>query len=109
MVSHILCKTTKNKERRDGVLKLQHPVGGFMQTKLREDIDADHSEGYVSITDYMTDQNKFEIICGSCSKILYADKETSDHIYRSVEQGLDNPYLCDDCQLELEELAYVNR
>lgn len=80
-----------------------------MQTKLKEEIDADLAENYVSITDYITKQNRYEISCGECAKTLFADKETSERIYRSIEQGLDNPFLCNDCQQEYEVLAYENR
>jgi len=80
-----------------------------MQPRLKEEIDADLGESYVSITDYITDQNKYEINCGVCCKTLFADKETSESIYRSIEQGLDNPFLCNDCQREYDELAYENR
>ncbi len=80
-----------------------------MQTNLKEEIDADLAENYVSITDYITEQNRYEISCGECAKTLFADKETSERIYRSIEQGLDNPFLCNDCQQEYEVLAYENR
>jgi hypothetical protein len=80
-----------------------------MQTRLREEFDADLIENFVAITDYITDRNKYEINCGTCFKTLYADKETSEGIYRSIEEGLDNPFLCSECQQELEEEAYENR
>lgn len=80
-----------------------------MQVKLRDQIDADVIENFVAITDYVTNRNKYEINCGMCFKTLYADRQTSEGIYRSIEQGLDNPFLCDDCQQELEEEAYEYR
>lgn len=80
-----------------------------MQTKLKEEIDADLAENYVSVTDYITGRNKFEINCGICNMTLYTDKETSERIYRSIEQGLDNPFLCNDCEREFEDLAYEDR
>ena len=80
-----------------------------MQTQLKEEIDADLHENYVSITDNMTSRNRYEINCGECNKTFYADKETSEKIYRSMEQGLDNSFLCTDCQREYDELAYENR
>jgi hypothetical protein len=80
-----------------------------MQARLREEFDADRVENPVTFTDYMTDRNKFEISCGSCFKTLYADSETSEALLRSIEEGLDNPYLCSECQDELEEEAYERR
>jgi hypothetical protein len=83
--------------------------GGFMQTKLKEEIDADRAENYASITYYRNGQNKYEINCGLCNTTLYTDKETSERICRSIEQGLDNPFLCNDCEQEFEDLAYKDR
>lgn len=80
-----------------------------MQTKLREEIDGDLTENYVAITDFKTDQNRYEINCRECNKAFYADSETSDGIYRAIEQGLENPFLCNDCQLDYEESAYEDR
>jgi hypothetical protein len=84
-------------------------LGGFMQTKLKEEIDADRAENYVSVTYYRNGQNKYEINCGLCNKTLYTDKETSERIYRSIEQGLDNPFLCNECEREFEDLANRDR
>lgn len=80
-----------------------------MQTRLKEEIDGDLAENYVGISDFKTDQNRYEVNCGECCKTFYADKETSQTIYRSIEQGFDNPFLCNDCQREFEESAYENR
>lgn len=80
-----------------------------MQARLREEIDGDLVAEYVGITDFRTDVNRFEINCAECNRTYYADSETSDGIYRSIEQGLDNPFLCTECKRELEESAYENR
>ena len=80
-----------------------------MQAKLREEIDGDLLENYVAITDFKTDQNQYEINCSVCNKIFYADRETSDEIYRKLEEGLDNPFLCNHCTRDFEESAYENR
>ena len=80
-----------------------------MQTRLREEIDGDLTENYVDITDFKTEQNLHEINCAECNRTFYADGDTADAIYRSIEQGLDNPFLCDGCRRELEESAYENR
>jgi hypothetical protein len=80
-----------------------------MQTRLREEIDGDLNENFVGITDYKTAQNQFEINCSACNKTFYTDKETFESFSRSVEQGLDNPFLCDECREEYEELAVEDR
>ena len=80
-----------------------------MQTQLREEIDGDRIENYIGITDFKTDQNLYEINCRECNKTFYADSSTSDDIYGAIKQGLDNPFLCDDCQVDYEESAYEDR
>lgn len=80
-----------------------------MQAKLKEEIDADRNENYVSITDYKTGQNICEINCGACFKTFYADKVTFESINRAIEQALDNPFICGECQQEYEELACEER
>ena len=80
-----------------------------MQIRLREEFDADRIEDFIPITDYVTDQNKYEITCGTCFKTLYADQETSEGLSRAIEEGLDNPFLCNDCEQELAVEAYDRR
>ena len=76
---------------------------------IRAEKDADLKENYVGITDFKTDKNQYEISCGDCNKIFYADRETYEGINRAIMQGLDNPFLCQECQEEIEELAYRER
>jgi len=83
--------------------------GGSMQIKLKEEINADLAENHGSITYFVNGASTYEINCGACNKTLYADRKTSEWIHRSIEQGLDNPFLCNDCELEYEDLAHDNR
>lgn len=76
-----------------------------MNTGLRKEKDGDLIESYVSVTDYMTDHNQHVINCSDCAKTFYADASTCEGIVRAIEQGLDNPFICIDCQQEYEELA----
>ena len=43
---------------------------------IKEEFDANRKENYVSITDFITEQNKYEFSCGKCGKIFFADKPT---------------------------------
>lgn len=74
-----------------------------MYTKLRAEINGDFSENYVSITEHKTKLNQSEINCGECNKTFYADREEFEKISRAIEQGLDNPFRCDDCRTASEE------
>jgi hypothetical protein len=77
--------------------------------KLRKEADGDFTENYVQLTDYKTAFNQFEVNCGRCNTVLYADRETFGAIERAIEQGIDNPILCNDCREEFEEAAYTAR
>jgi len=52
-----------------------------MQTGLREQFDTHLAENIVGITDFKTEQNRYEINCGVCNKTFYADRDTSEEIY----------------------------
>ncbi len=80
-----------------------------MKAALRAEIDGDLSENYVSITDYKTNLNHHQINCVDCAKVFYADTATYEGIVRAIEQGLDNPFICEDCRQEYDELAYAER
>jgi hypothetical protein len=74
---------------------------------LREEADADRIENYLSMTDHRTDLNQYELLCGSCGRSVFVDKDTSAHFRRAMEHDLDNLFLCDHCQTEMDELAYA--
>lgn len=76
---------------------------------IKKELDADRKENYVSITDFITEQNKYEFSCEKCGKIFFADKPTFENINRAVEQGLDNPFLCENCRRRYEEAADETR
>jgi hypothetical protein len=80
-----------------------------MQIGLREEIDGDLGEHFVSVSDYRTDQNRFEIRCGLCSSPFFANKVTHDNIVRVIDRGLENPFVCDDCQQELDAESHESR
>ena len=76
---------------------------------IKKGFNADRKENYVSITDFITEQKKYEFSCGKCGKIFYADKPTFENINRAVEQGLDNSFLCENCRRRHEEATYETR
>jgi hypothetical protein len=77
-----------------------------MQTRLREEFDADVMTGPVP-TDYRTETNRHEIPCSICGKPYYVDDQTKEDLERAFENDLENPFICVDCQEEeYDELAY---
>src|ERR1043165_1847043 len=63
-------------------------------------------EQIAGLTPYKTGSNRFELRCGMCGKIYYADEQTFDRINTATRAGLDNPFMCDACEEEHDELAY---
>jgi hypothetical protein len=57
-------------------------------------------------TSFMTELNEHEVSCGICARPVYVNEETyrcgSDEIIR----GLDNPFRCENCEEDYDELAY---
>ena len=77
-----------------------------MQTNLRSERDGDRVDDLVSITDHRISKDQFEVDCASCGGTFFADKMAYASIRRAIEQGIDNPFLCSDCEDEYDELAY---
>ena len=50
--------------------------------------------------------NQFGIRCGMCGDLYYVDEATKARIAAAVETGLDNPFRCEDCETEYDDLAY---
>lgn len=81
-----------------------------MQPKQKKkDFNSFAGENVVQITEHKTEQNKYEITCGACGKIYYTDKKTTNYFNRLIKQDLDNPFLCGDCQNDLEEHIVQDR
>lgn len=81
-----------------------------MQPKSEKEMKkAFAGENSVQITDKKTERHCCEIRCGACGKIFYADKATADHFNRLLEQDLDSPFLCGDCQNAFEESVIEDR
>lgn len=76
---------------------------------VRTKIDAGLKENYVGITDFEAGKNQYEIFCGDCGKIFYADAEKYEEINRAVMRGLDNCFLCRQCREKIERLSYRER
>lgn len=77
-----------------------------MQPKMRETIDADLHENQVRASRIKTEQHPYELKCGICFGDYFVDNVTHAATARSIELGLDNPFVCDECQLEFEEAAH---
>jgi len=57
-------------------------------------------------TPFMTERNEREVRCGMCRRPFYVDDETYSYVSEAIESGLDDPYRCEVCAEEYDDLAY---
>jgi hypothetical protein len=57
-------------------------------------------------TSIMTDDNPHEVRCGMCARELYVADEGYRLYMEAVNSGLDNPFRCERCNEEYDDLAY---
>ena len=54
----------------------------------------------------MTDDNQHEVRCGMCARELYVDEDAHQFYSDALISGLDNPFRCEVCSEEYDDLAY---
>ncbi len=54
----------------------------------------------------MTDETQHEVRCGMCARELYVDDEGYRLYMEAINSGLDNPFRCEICAEEYDDLAY---
>ena len=54
----------------------------------------------------MTDDNQHEVRCGMCARELYVDEAAYRYYSEALTSGLDNPFRCEVCNEEYDDLAY---
>ena len=75
--------------------------------KLRSKLNPEEQPGLVEEpTRYPKGLNESELICGVCGGTYYVDDVTLRQAMSAIQKGLDNPFCCDDCEAELEELSH---
>jgi len=57
-------------------------------------------------TPAMTDNNQHEVRCGMCAKELYVDEDGYRLYMEAINSGLDNPFRCEVCNEEYDDLVY---
>lgn len=76
-------------------------------SNLRSALNPEEKQGAVTgPTEYRIGGNQFELSCGMCGNVYFVDQSTADRVREAVEQGLDNPFRCEDCEEEYDEMAY---
>ena len=57
-------------------------------------------------TAFKTERNQHEVQCGMCGTIIYIDGETLSFVEDAIKSGLDDPFRCERCKEEYDDLAY---
>ncbi len=47
-----------------------------------------------------------EVRCGMCGRIIYVKEETLNFVSEAISAGLDNPFRCEHCEEEYDDLVY---
>lgn len=76
-----------------------------MEPKLRQTLDADRYEEHKEATSFVTKGNRHAMKCGICFADCFVDNVTYENVCRAIEEGTDNPFVCDECRLADEEHA----
>ena len=74
-------------------------------TTLRSYIDPDQ-QTVTGPTSFPTERNEVEVRCGICARPVYVDEETYHLGNDEQNSGGDNPFRCELCEDDEEDLAY---
>jgi len=72
---------------------------------LRSQIDQ-NQQRLPGVTPFPTDTNLHEVRCGMCAKELFVDEDGYRLYMEALNSGLDNPFRCEVCNEEYDDLAY---
>ena len=56
-------------------------------------------------TSFMTERNEHEVRCGMCAREFDVDDKAYVAGNEAIESGLDNPFRCEVCAEEYDDLA----
>ena len=51
-------------------------------------------------------RNQRQLVCAFCNGTFYVDEVMFDRAMSAMQQGGDNPFCCDECEAENEELSH---
>lgn len=74
--------------------------------RIRGYYDADRDNNFAVPTTYPTGGNNNELFCSMCGEKVFVDDLIFDDVNRAIEETAENPFLCEDCLNEYEEMAH---
>lgn len=60
----------------------------------------------VEPTRYRIGKNQSPLACGFCGETYYVDQVTFDQALSQMEEGIDNPFCCEDCLMDYEDISH---
>jgi hypothetical protein len=57
-------------------------------------------------TVFKTERNDHEVRCGMCGGTIYIDDATFSFVSEAINAGLDDPFRCEVCKKEYDDLFY---
>jgi hypothetical protein len=77
--------------------------------RLREEYDEARAENAMQVSSYPTEKLQYEVFCDMCGEIFFIDGITFEKVSHALREGFDNPFVCDKCRGEIDELAYSEK
>jgi translation initiation factor 2 gamma subunit (eIF-2gamma) len=75
-------------------------------TNLTSHLEPGQTRVIPGSTAFKTERNQHEVRCGMCGNIFYVDEGVYAFAKEGMETGLDNPFKCETCEQEYDELSY---
>ncbi len=76
-----------------------------MVERLRAEYDGDYPTE-LHPTLFQTAINQNEMVCGTCRKVYFVDKETLERVENALEYDSDNLFICDECGVADQDAAF---
>ncbi|MGH9872922.1 MAG: hypothetical protein ACRD9S_10710 [Pyrinomonadaceae bacterium] len=75
--------------------------------RLRSTVNPEEQPNFVEgPTRYRKGPNQSELACAFCGDTYYVDEVTFQQAMTAMEEGIDNPFCCDECEEEYDELSH---
>lgn len=76
-------------------------------TRLRSTLNPEEQPDFIEgPTRYKIGANQSELVCGVCGGTYYVDDLTLKQAISAMEEGLDNPFCCDECESEYDAMSH---
>ena len=75
--------------------------------RLRSTINPEEQPNIVKgPTKYRKGPNQSELVCGFCGDTYFVDYGTFQRAIKAMEEGIDNPFCCEECEGEYDEISH---